>query len=100
MHDCFTGPDLKKGPENHESKIKPWESKQILAFRALNLQASRAPKLSDPRLVYSLYKKVNLQEGREYPFFTVFRRATLKSFKGRRLPMAVLEANYWELESI
>jgi hypothetical protein len=57
------GPDLKKRPENHESKIKPWESKQILAFRALNLQASRAPKLSDPRLVYSLYEKGELARG-------------------------------------
>ncbi len=51
--DSFTG------PENHENKRKIGQSKEILLFRAVNLQASRASKL-----FYSVYTTVNLRVGR------------------------------------
>jgi hypothetical protein len=75
-------PDPERGPGNLENKRKIGFSKEILPggpkkvsifdpyyngirstrymFWAPNLQAYRAPKLSGPRLVYSVCKKVNL----------------------------------------
>jgi hypothetical protein len=42
------------GPGNLENKRKIGYSKEILLFWAPNLQASRAPKLSNPRVAYSV----------------------------------------------
>ncbi len=56
--DSFTEPGPEKGPGNYEI------NGNFFLFWAPNLQASRAPELSSPRLVYSICTKVNLIIGR------------------------------------
>jgi hypothetical protein len=58
------GPGLKRGPGNHENKRKVDKSKETFLYWALNLKASKALKLSGPRLPYLVHLNENLQVGR------------------------------------
>ncbi len=58
------GPGLKRGPQITKTKEKWDNQKETFSFWALNLMASRAPKLSGPMLPYSVHLKGNLQVGR------------------------------------